>query len=216
MKNFDGFIFDVDGTLASTNKLIFETFRFISKKYLNKIYSDEEIIKLFGPTEDVILKELMKENYENARRDYFKFYTENHDSLVITFPEIEDVLKIIKSNKIPISIYTGKGKDSTKITLEKLGLIEYFDLIVTGDDVIEHKPSPEGIYMFTQMFNLDKNKVLLIGDSHVDIIAARNASIKIASVVWDSYAKSKIYEMGSDYIFNDINELKNFIIQNIL
>ena len=70
MRKFDGFIFDIDGTLASTNELIFSTFRYITKKYLNKNISDEEIIELFGPTEDVILKMFMKDDYEEARNAY--------------------------------------------------------------------------------------------------------------------------------------------------
>ena len=215
MRNFDGFIFDIDGTIARTNNLIFETFRFVSQKYLNKNVSDEEIINLFGPTEDVILKELMKENYEEARKDYFKYYTENHNLLAEIFPGIKEILRIIKSKQIPISIYTGKGKDSTRITLEKLGIEKYFDLVVTGDDIEGHKPSPEGIDMFIQNFNLDRNKVLIIGDAPADILAARNAGIKCASVLWDSYAREKVLSMNSDYQFETVEELKNFIVENI-
>ncbi|MCX7875846.1 MAG: HAD-IA family hydrolase [Melioribacteraceae bacterium] len=215
MRNFDGFIFDIDGTLAKTNALIFETFRFVSKKYLNENFTDEDIIKLFGPTEDVILKELMQENYEEARKDYFQFYSENHELLAEIFPGIDEILKIIKEENIPTSIYTGKGKDSTQITLDKLGLTKYFDLIVTGDDIENHKPSPEGIEIFINQFNLDRNRVLMIGDAPADIIASRNANIKCASVLWDSYAKEKVLNMKSDFIFYDVNELKKFIIENI-
>lgn len=215
MRNFDGFIFDIDGTLARTNTLIFETFRFVSNKYLNKNFTDEDIIKLFGPTEDVILKELMNENYEEARKDYFQYYTENHNLLVEIFPGIDEILKIIKEKYLPISIYTGKGKDSTRITLDKLGLTKYFDLIVTGDDIENHKPSPEGIDIFINQFNLDRNKVLMIGDAPADVIAARNANIKCASVLWDSYAIEKVLSMNSDFVFYNVNELKNFIIENI-
>jgi len=57
---FDGFIFDIDGTLTSTNQLIFDSFNFIAKKYLNKSFTDEEIISMFGPTEDVILKKMVR------------------------------------------------------------------------------------------------------------------------------------------------------------
>ena len=51
-KLFDGFIFDIDGTLTSTNQLIFDSFNFIAKKYLDKTFTDEEIIAMFGPPED--------------------------------------------------------------------------------------------------------------------------------------------------------------------
>lgn len=84
-------------------------------------------------------------------------------------------------------------------------------MIVTGDDVKDHKPSGEGIIKFVNEFSLDKNTVLMIGDSTGDIKAAREAGVKIASVVWDSYGKEDVIKLGSDYIFHTVEELKEFI-----
>jgi len=54
MKKFEGIIFDIDGTLTSTNELIFASFNHVATKYLNKKLTNEEIISLFGPPEDTI------------------------------------------------------------------------------------------------------------------------------------------------------------------
>jgi len=40
MANFEGFLFDIDGTITSTNKLIFASFNYVAEKYLNKHLSD--------------------------------------------------------------------------------------------------------------------------------------------------------------------------------
>lgn len=53
--NFKGIIFDIDGTLTSTNELIFNSFNHIFHKYFNKLLTHDEIISLFGPTEDEII-----------------------------------------------------------------------------------------------------------------------------------------------------------------
>lgn len=211
MGNFEGIIFDIDGTLTSTNELIFATFRHVTEKYLDKKVSDEEIISLFGPTEDVILKEFMNEKYDDARKDYMDFYEAKHHLMADVYPGIIDVIKFIKTKNIPLSIYTGKGRDSSIITLKKIGIIDLFDMIVTGDDVEIHKPSPEGINVFVEKFSLDRDKVLMIGDAPADVIAARSAGVKIASVVWDSYAKERVMDMKSDYIFETVDELMNFL-----
>ncbi len=215
MKNFDGFIFDIDGTLTSTNELIFESFRHVTKKYLNKSVTDEEIIEMFGPTEDVILKEWMKEDYHDARKDYFDFYSNNHHLMADVYPGIKEILQFIKSKDIPLSIYTGKGKDSSEITLKKIGVYHLFDMVVSGDDVEIHKPSPEGINVFVEKFNLNRDRVLMVGDAPADIIAARTAGVKVASVVWDSYAKEKVMQMNADYIFESVDLLKEFLNKNI-
>jgi len=215
LKNFEGFIFDIDGTLTSTNELIFATFRHVTEKYLNKKVTDEEIISLFGPTEDVILKEWMTNDYEDARKDYLAFYEAKHHLMADVYPGIKEALQFIKSKNIPLSIFTGKGRDSSLITLKKIGVIDLFDMIVTGDDVENHKPSPEGIEKFVKKYNLNRNKVLMIGDAPADVTAARNAGVKIASVVWDSYAKEKVLQMKSDYVFETVDELMKFLKENI-
>jgi HAD superfamily hydrolase (TIGR01509 family) len=215
LRNFDGFIFDVDGTLTSTNELIFSSFNHVTQKYLNKRVSNEEIIAMFGPTEDVILKEWMKHDYHDARKDYFDFYSSQHHLLADIYPGMTDILRLIKSKGIPISIYTGKGKDSAIITLKEIGVYDLFDLVVTGDDVKEFKPSREGIDIFVERFSLDRNRVLMIGDAPADVIAAHSAGVKAASVLWDSYAKEKVLQMNSDYYFETVEEFKKFLEKNI-
>jgi pyrophosphatase PpaX len=213
MHKYKGIIFDIDGTLTSTNELIFASFNYVAKKYLSRTFSHKELISFFGPTEDVILRQWCGENYEKARKDYYDFYTENHH-MADLYPGIKEILKDLKSMKIFLSVYTGKGKNASAITLKKLGIYNYFDLIITGDDVKEHKPSPEGIHIFLKKFKLKKEEVLMIGDAVSDIKAARKAGIKIASVVWDSYAKEEIMKLGSDYFFNTVEELKEHLLNN--
>lgn len=215
MDKLKGIIFDVDGTLASTNKLIFSTFNFTTDKYLQKIFTKEELIAFFGPTEDVILKDLLADNFDSGRKDYYEYYEKNHDTLVMTFPGIENILQKIKAKNIPLGIFTGKGRDSTLITLRKLDYLKYFDIIVTGDDVKDHKPSPEGINLFLNKFGLEPENVLMVGDAPSDIKAAKDAGVKAASVVWDSYAKEEVLEMNGEIVFHSIDELDDFITKNI-
>ena len=211
MNIFKGIIFDIDGTLTSTNDLIFASFNFITEKYLGKTYSNEEILKWFGPTEDVILKEFCGENYEQAREEYYKFYSDNHFMADI-YPGMKEILEELREKEVLLSIHTGKGREAAAITLKKIGIYEFFDLVITGDEVKEHKPSPEGIEIFLDKFRLDKNDVIMIGDSPSDIKAARSAGVKVASVVWDSLAKDHVLKMDSDYVFNTVAELKEFLL----
>ena len=215
MRNFDGFIFDIDGTLASTHDLIFASFNHVANKYLKRTFTNEEISSLFGPTEDVILKEWMKEDYERAREDYFDFYASQHDEMANVFPGIVEALKLIKSKKLPIGIYTGKGKDSSIITLRQIGVFDMFDIVITGDDVEEHKPSPEGINKFVGKFSLDPQRVLMIGDAIHDVKAAASAGVKCALVLWDTYSKEKYSNVTSHYIFETVDGFLKFLKESI-
>ncbi len=210
-EQINGFIFDIDGTLTSTNRLIFDTFNYVTKKYLGRTYSDEEIIGFFGPTEDVILKELMGDNYEKARKDYYEYYSSNHSRLASIYPGIKDVLTKIKKAGKPLGIFTGKGRESSLISLREIGVLDFFDLIVTGDDVKNHKPSPEGILKFVKHFKLKPEEVLMIGDAPSDIKAARQAGVKVASVLWDSYGRETVEKMKTDFLLYSVNDLDELI-----
>ncbi|MGE5399949.1 MAG: HAD family hydrolase [Ignavibacteriales bacterium] len=215
MRNFDGLLFDIDGTMTSTNELIFAAFNHVAEKYLNKSYTPEELISLFGPPEDEILKELTGDKYMEAHVDYFDFYRKHHAALADAYPGIIDILEEVKSTGIPLAVFTGKGQKASTITLKKLGLYDYFDMIITGNDVKQYKPHPEGILSFVEKYNLKKDRTLLIGDAPADIKAARAAGIKIASVVWDSYAKALVMESNSDYLFHTVEELREFLKNNL-
>ena len=211
---FDGFIFDIDGTLTCTNKLIFASFNHIAKKYLGRTFTDEEIHSLFGPTEDIILKEWCGEKFEEAKEVYYNFYSDNHDMASVHEGMIE-ILDHLKSKNFPLGVFTGKGRRAAIITLQKIDAEKYFDLIVTGDDVENHKPHAEGILKFVNQFGLNKEKVLMIGDSVGDVKASKEAGVKIASVLWDSHKEEKVKTMQSDYYFNSVNELREFLIRAV-
>ncbi|HQJ46496.1 MAG TPA: HAD-IA family hydrolase, partial [Ignavibacteriaceae bacterium] len=91
------------------------------------------------------------------------------------------------------------------------GLTKYFDMIVSGDDVEDHKPAPEGIIKFLKKYKLNPSEVLMIGDAPSDIIAAKQAGVEIASVLWDSYAEEKVRELNGNNIFHSVDELRSFI-----
>lgn len=212
MNKFDGIIFDIDGTIVQSNELIFATFNHVTEKFLGKSTSPEEIIALFGPTEGVIIEQLFSDNFNEVMFDYYKFYKENHSKMAKVFDGITELITELKKRNVLLSVYTGKGKGSTEITLEELGLTNMFDMVVTGDDIIGHKPSPEGVDVFVNKYNLNRSRVLMIGDAPPDVKAAKATGIKIASVLWDSYAKEQVLLMGSDYYFETVEELSNFLI----
>jgi phosphoglycolate phosphatase-like HAD superfamily hydrolase len=114
-----------------------------------------------------------------------------------------------------MAVFTGKGKKTSLITLEQIGLREYFDLIVTGDDVINHKPNPDGLLKILDQFKIEPEKALLVGDAPSDIKAAKSAGIKSATVLWDCYSIEKVKNLNGDYYFSSVQELKQFIAGHI-
>lgn len=205
-------IFDMDGTLTQTNRLIFDSFNFIVQKYQGRTMSEQEITTLFGPPEEgAIIPIVGEKDLDQAMKEYLDFYESNHKRLAQLYPGIRDLLTFLKNKKISLALFTGKGVHTTGITLREFDLDRLFDHVVTGNDVVNHKPSSEGIHKILKHFGLKPEEVLMIGDSVSDVKASREAGVKVAAVVWDSYGKEEVLGLKTDYVFHDVGELHSWL-----
>ena len=112
----------------------------------------------------------------------------------------------MKHKGIIVALFTGKGRRTTEITLHEFGIQQYFDLVVTGDDVDHFKPSGDGIKKIMQTYSLRPDEGLMVGDAVADIKAARECGVRIASVVWDSYNLNTVVQSEADFLFHDVWE----------
>src|SRR5208283_5591742 len=136
----------MDGTLTQTNQLIYESFNHIAEKYLHKRLTPKEIIALFGPPEEEGVERMIgSQHIEMAMEEYYQFYQDRHNDLSSLYPGIKELLELIKSKGFLVALFTGKGRRTTGITLRQFGIKQYFDIVITGDDVEHFKPSGDGI-----------------------------------------------------------------------
>ncbi len=202
----------MDGTLTETNRLIFDSFNFIVKKYRGHTMPDHEITALFGPPEEGALARIVHgTQIETAMEEYLDFYRNHHASLARLIPGMKEVLDDIRKHGRYLALFTGKGTHTTAITLEQFGLAEFFDLVITGNDVREHKPSAEGLRKILQHFHLRPEEALMVGDAVADVKAAREAGIPMAAVLWDSYGKDRVLRMNADHVFHEVKEFHSWL-----
>jgi len=209
-------VFDMDGTLTETGRLIFDSFNHIAERYQQRRYQDDEIIRMFGPPEEVALLHIVgEEKIDEAMDEYLRYYRGHHAERARLHRGMKEVLDLVGSRGCKRAIFTGKGIHTTRITLEELGIADLFDYIVTGNDVTNHKPSSEGIRKILGHFSLEPGEALMIGDAVSDVKAAHEAGVKIGVVLWDSYAKERVLAMQTDYVFRTVNELKQWLEEHL-
>jgi pyrophosphatase PpaX len=207
----------MDGTLTQTNQLIFESFNHIAEKYINKRLTPKEIVALFGPPEEEAVENMIgSQHIDSAMNEYYHFYQDRHNDLASLYPGIKELLEFVKSHGILVALFTGKGRRTTKITLHQFGIEQYFDMVVTGDDVDHFKPSGDGIRKIMQRYSLQPDEVLMVGDAVADITAARECGVPIASVVWDSYGKEMVMKAKTDFLFHSVGEFRMWLERTLL
>lgn len=87
---------------------------------------------------------------------------------------IEDVLKCIKGRNLKQAIYTLNKYKHAKISLEKVDLLSYFDVIIGRDNVNKAKPHPDHLLEICKRLQVKPNEIIVIGDTSRDIEGAIN------------------------------------------
>jgi pyrophosphatase PpaX len=204
-------IFDVDGTLLDNTNYIIQLFQDLLIKYLGPSNSmtTEEVLGLWGPPGDVIFQNIYPPEMVNiAWSEFLDLYQKNHPKTGFFTPnQIENFRKYVDF----LAIFTGKGRQTNTITLDILGLTDIFDVIFTGNDVVNSKPDPEALFQILEILELEKNEVLFIGDSHLDIKAGKAAGIPTAGVLWGAVESEKLIKAEPDFIFKTTSDFIDFV-----
>ncbi|MGE8206046.1 HAD family hydrolase [Heyndrickxia sp. NPDC080065] len=209
-------IFDFDGTLANTLPICYYAFQTVFKEFDNKDLCSEEIKAMFGPSETGIIKEnLLNINKEQAIELYYEKYSENHTKLVKQNSEINDLIRYLIGKGLKLGIVTGKARRSLDISLKAIQMENFFDVIITGDDVIKPKPHPEGVKKALSLLNVKNNEAMFIGDSDADIHAGIQANVITVGVQWLSDYQTLEFSIDPHSSFNSVSEFIDFLKKGV-
>lgn len=206
--------FDFDGTVADTLPLSFRAFQEVFHRYDGRNVTKEEIIAMFGPSEEGILSQNLTrpESVPEAIRDYYEIYREGHESKECSpNPEIIELLQDLQKQGLHLAIITGKGRKSYDISAQRLGLSSYFDVVITGDDVRKPKPHPEGIERAMELLGVNAEETVFLGDSSADIQAGKEAGLRTYGVQWLSTYQSSEFEVLPDAVFRTAREFRELL-----
>lgn len=92
-------------------------------------------------------------------------------------PGAENLIQTIHSKGLPMGLITRNSIDSVREALKNFNGIglDDFDIIITRDDPVKPKPSPEGILLAARKLNVEPRHILMVGDFVFDIDAGRSA-----------------------------------------
>ncbi|HET9238677.1 MAG TPA: HAD family hydrolase [Oligoflexus sp.] len=185
--NAKALIFDCDGTLTDSLGQALESFHYALDR-LGEPRSTPDVIRYFGVSADRILFNLLGDA-ARAQKAY-EFYKEQQTRLApgtLVYPGVTALLEKARKASVPMAVVTGRHRQDLEILLQPLGLLDFFSVIVTDNELAEPKPSPEGLFKALQLLGLkDGSQSFYIGDSLTDMQAAHAAGMKPIAALWDS------------------------------
>lgn len=204
-------LFDLDGTLLDTNRLIISSFKYTYKVHLDIDVQDEEIIQYFGEPLIKTLGRYSKEKLDEMFETFKKYNYENHDRMTTIVEGVEDTLKGLLSKNIKVGVVTSKREVMARRGLTLFDIEKYFNIVVTPEMTKKHKPDPEPIYKACESLNIDPRDSIMVGDSSFDILCGKNAGAETCLVNYTILNKNEIDKYKPDYKVDSIKDILSII-----
>jgi len=198
-------LFDLDGTLINSTEAIVESFGVTFKAFGIQEPLESDITRHIGhPLETMFAALGVEESAIDAHVSKYKeHYREISKDKTILLPNAAEAVALA-SKHATLGVVTTKTGSYSRILLEHLGLMDYFEVLIGREDVIYPKPHPEPILKAIK--NLDvknKEKCWMIGDTCMDIQAAKSAGIYGVAVSSGYVSKTKLKEC-TDEVYDDV------------
>jgi len=183
--DFDGYIFDCDGTLADTMPLHYEAWRTALAEYACE-FPEALFYELGGmPTEQIV--ELLNERHSHqmpvVETAQYKesLYVQLIPKILPIQPVVDFALQF--HGKKPIAVASGGHRAIVIKTLTALGIADKFDAIVGAEDYVNGKPAPDPFLEAARRIGVAPERCLAFEDTQLGIQSATAAGMKTVLVV---------------------------------
>lgn len=205
-------IFDFDGVLCDTNYYHYLAWKQTAEQVGIKGYTLEDNIMQRGASRkdslNIVLNKAKRMFTEEEKEEISNLKNSIYLKMVEELQLSENVLEILnflKENGIKIGL--GSSSINAKSLLQKIGVINYFDFLVDGNDIENGKPNPEVFLKAQKGLNLEIKDCLVVEDGLVGIDACEIAGFDCVGLL-----DAKNYHK-STYKMDNIIELKNLFIK---
>jgi HAD superfamily hydrolase (TIGR01509 family) len=181
MKDFDLLIFDLDGVLVNTIPSHARAYDDLWRKLGIEGPPYERIT---GRKTSEVVAEVtagMKPS-ESQIREWVGFKQDRARRRILTEEIVYSDSLALAREGVKLALGTGASRETTDIVMRRLGLIGFFSIVVTAEDVTEGKPSPECYQNIIARAAISPRKTLIIEDSSSGLAAALAAEAYAASV----------------------------------
>lgn len=183
-RSYSGLIFDCDGTLTDSMPLHFVAWSRTLSRY-GVHFPEDRFYALGGMPSKQIVSLLAGEHgvevdAHTAALEKEGLFTELLQHLA-PIAEVIDVVKHFRG-QVPMAVASGGYRHIIRQQLEQIGIIDWFDTIVTAEDTVRHKPEPDVFLLAAERMGVRPTECLVYEDSSLGIQAAEAAGMDFIDI----------------------------------
>ena len=211
---------DLDGTLADTIPDLAEAANMMLRE-LDRPGLERELIRTFvGKGIPKLVERALAGNLEGsvpagllarALPIYERCYAEVNGKHTVIYPGVSEGLRRLRAMQLPLACVTNKAERFTLALLDHLQLARCFEQVIAGDTLPQKKPDPQPLLHACRGFGIAPGDMLMIGDSAIDVEAARAAGCPVFCVTYGYNEGRDVRELDVDAIVASLIEATRLI-----
>lgn len=214
-QGIEAVIFDLDGTLLNTLYDLTDAVNWALEKYEQPLRSMEEVRAFVGNGLKNLMVQAVPEGEENpvfeSLFENFREYYKRHCNIkTAPYEDILELMKKLKELGIKMAIVSNKIDAGVK-ELNSMHFAEYVEVAIGEREGISRKPAPDSVNEALRLLQVDKAHAVYVGDSDVDILTAKNATIRSISVSWGFRDEAFLFANGAEIMIRSPLELLDYL-----
>ena len=175
-------IFDMDGVLADTGPIHYESWVKMAKE-IGKTFKKSFFEATFGQQSIPITRQLVGRNVDQNLVEKWaqlkeQYYREMVKDKIKPLPGVIELIEDLKSINFKLAVGSSGPPENVELLLTSLKIELFFDTVITAAEIQNGKPSPDVFLKAAQKINVKPQNCVVIEDAPVGIEAAKRANMK--------------------------------------
>src|SRR5262249_39880469 len=121
---------------------------------------------------------------EEGLRVFLEYYAAHLLDQTRAYPGVPVLLDELAARGVTLSVLTNKAEALSRRILDGLGMLGKFAAVVGGDSLPSRKPDPQGLESLRARAGTPRERLLMVGDSPIDVQTAGAATVAFCGVAW--------------------------------
>jgi phosphoglycolate phosphatase len=215
MKSVELFVFDLDGTLIDSKLDLANSVNAMRSWFGLEPLPLDLVSSYVGNGAPMLVRRALpaanEERLADGLKYFLAYYREHMLDATTLYRGVQDGLDRLHDAGKSLAVLTNKPVRFSVSLLEGLGLDHHFFRIYGGNSFVEKKPNPVGLEALMRERGIPAAQTVMVGDSSVDVLTARNACALACGVSW-GFQPETLRDVPPDLLINDLRELAELVL----